>query len=78
MANETVRSIQEPGGQRRPNRYRLGDLVISLNGYPTLYEVISVCDDGLLRLRGLDWAPGYSALVAAGTVRPTSGILHEE
>ena len=78
MVNETSRALPEPGDRRLPIRYRPGDLVISHDGYPTLYEVISVSDDGLLRLRGVDWAAGYSAVVAADRVRPTSGILHDE
>ncbi len=78
MVNETSSALPEPGDQRLPIRYRPGDLVISRFGYPTLYEVISICDDDLLRLRGVNWAPGYSALVAADQVRPAPGILHEE
>jgi hypothetical protein len=43
-----------------------------------LYEVISISDDGVLRLRGVNWAAGYSVLVPAEKVRPTSGILNGE
>lgn len=78
MSTESSPALPESGGRRPDIRYGPGDLVISRSGYPTLYEVISVCDDGLLRLRGVDWAPGYSARVAAEEVRPTSAILRDE
>jgi hypothetical protein len=78
MVSEMSHALPEAGAWRPPIRYRPGDLVVSRGGYPTLYEVICICNDGLLRLRGVDWAVGYSALVAADQVRPTSGILHEE
>ena len=68
----------ESDSQRQSFSYRPGDLVVSANGYPTLYEVIAICEHGQLRLRGVNWASGYSALVAAGAVRPTSAILHDE
>jgi hypothetical protein len=57
-------------------RYVPGDLVVSRTGYPVLYEVVCVYTDGLLRLRGADWAAGYTVLVAATGVRPASAILH--
>ncbi len=78
MVSETSHALPEAGVRRLPIRYRPGDLVVSRDGYPTLYEVICICSDGLLRLRGVDWAVGYSALVAADQVRPAPGILHEE
>lgn len=56
-------------------RFRPGHLVSTRTGYPTLYEVICVHEDGLLRVRGLNWAPGYSALIDAETVRPVTGAL---
>ena len=71
-------SLSETSGRGPGFRYRPGDLVVSARGYPTLFEVISVCDDGLLRLRGVNWAAGYSVLVPPEGVRPTSGILHGE
>jgi hypothetical protein len=52
-----------------------GDLVTTSTGYPVLYEVLTVQDDGLLRVRGLNWAPGYSAIVDSADVRPVTGIL---
>jgi hypothetical protein len=59
---------------RRAN-VRPGDLVTTRSGYPILYEVLTVETDGLLRVRGLNWAPGYSAVVALQDVRPVTGIL---
>ncbi len=56
--------------------YHAGDLVTTRqDSYPTLYEVLRVEVNGLLRVRCLNWAPGYSALVSADAVRPVSQIL---
>ena len=55
--------------------FRPGDLVISRAGYPTLFEIVSIQDDGLLRVHGLNWAPGYSALVDPEEVRPVNALL---
>ncbi len=52
-----------------------GDLVTTRSGYPILYEILCVETDGLLRVRGLNWAPGYSAVVDGQSVRPVTGIL---
>ena len=49
--------------------FRPGDLVMTAAGYPTLYEVLRVEPDGLLRVRGNNWASGYSVLVNAHDVR---------
>jgi hypothetical protein len=57
-------------------RFRPGDLVVSTAGSPLLCEVLSVERDGLIRVRGVEWPSGYSALVNAETIRPASGILH--
>ncbi len=78
MVDAALGADAETGDPRQPVGYRPGDLVVARNGYPTLYEVLTVCADGLLRLRGVDWAVGYSALVAAAQVRPATGILREE
>ena len=56
---------------------KLGDLVINRTGHPMVQEVIGVRDDGLLRVRGLDWAPGYSALIALTELRPVTGQLRD-
>jgi hypothetical protein len=56
-------------------KVRPGDLVTTRSGYPILYEVLTVELDGLLRVRGLNWAPGYSAVVDGQDVRPVTGIL---
>jgi hypothetical protein len=58
-----------------PRRYSPGDLVVQRGGeYPLLCEVILLQPDGLLRVRGLDWAAGYSALIDPQDVRPVSAI----
>jgi hypothetical protein len=75
MSTETSTSLPDPSARRPHFRYRAGALVVAASDLPTLYEVISVSDDGLLRLRGVNWLRGYSALIAAEGVRPTSAIL---
>ena len=54
-----------------------GDLVTTVTGYPILYEVLCVETSGLLRVRGIQWAPGYSALVARQDVRPSTRLLSD-
>ena len=44
-------------------------------GYPVLYEVLSLESDNLVRVRGVNWAPGYTAVVRALEVRPVTRIL---
>ncbi len=62
--------------RQAPFAYHAGDLVTPRSDtYPTLYEVLRVEVGGLLRVRCLKWAPGYSALVSADAVRPVSRIL---
>ena len=64
-------------GARARTRYRVGEFVAGQrNTYPILLEVIRMEDDGLLRVRGVDWAPGYSSLVTSEQVRPVADILH--
>jgi hypothetical protein len=69
-------STPEPT-ERRPDVawFRPGDLVATRDGYPTLYEVVSVDPEGLLRVRGLNWQPGYSAVIDAASVRLVTGAL---
>jgi hypothetical protein len=73
----SLSSLPTTGGHGPDLRYRPVDLVVTVGGYPTLYEVIGVCDAGPLHLRGINWAAGYSALVAAEGVRPASALLRE-
>jgi len=74
MVNHTL-----PASGRRPQwvRFRVGDLVTTRTGYPTLYEVICLHADGILRVRGLAWAPGFSALIDAHSVRLVTGLLED-
>jgi hypothetical protein len=69
-------TVADRAGPVRWPKFRPGDLVVAQGGYPTLFEVICVQEDGMLRVRGLNWAPGYSALVAADELRPTTALLH--
>ena len=55
--------------------YRPGDLVTTVTGYPVLYEVLNVDRDGLVRVRGVNWAAGYSAVVGPRDIRPVTSIL---
>jgi hypothetical protein len=55
--------------------FRPGDLVTTVTGYPVLYEVLSVDRDGLVRVRGANWAAGYSAVVGPRDIRPVTSIL---
>jgi len=67
-------AVVQPTRGPRP-AYRPGDLVTTVTGYPVLYEVLRLECDGLLRVRGMNWAPGYSAVVRAQEVRPVTHIL---
>ena len=59
--------------------YRVGDLITTGGGtYPTVYEVVRIEVDGLLRVRCLNWAPGYSVLISSEAVRPVSALLKEQ
>ena len=73
-ANTVVGTVAAVAGPR-VTRFRSGDLVTTTKGYPVLYEVLAVDPAGLLRVRGLNWAPGYSATVSAEEVRPVTSIL---
>ncbi|MEP7359075.1 MAG: hypothetical protein ABI847_17625, partial [Anaerolineales bacterium] len=51
---------------RAPRRaFNPGDFVTTVAGYPVLYEVLSLEADNLVRVRGVNWAPGYTAIVRA-------------
>jgi hypothetical protein len=73
MSAETL----QMGSAARPSRpaFSPGDFVTTVAGYPVLYEVLSLESDGLVRVRGVNWAPGYTAVVSAREVRPTTRIL---
>jgi hypothetical protein len=75
MAAARAPTTSESVERQRWANVRPGDLVTSRSGYPILYEVLTVETDGLLRVRGLNWAPGYSTVVAGQDVRPVTGIL---
>ncbi len=68
-------AVPDRASQGRRPKFRPGDLVVAQSGYPTLFEVICVQDDGMLRVRGLNWAAGYSALVSADKIHPATAIL---
>lgn len=60
----------DPGSHFHP-----GDLAVSQAGYPILFEIIGVLADGTVRVRGLNWAAGYSAVVHPHDLRPTTSLL---
>jgi hypothetical protein len=66
-----VSGVGRPGGPV----FRVGDFVTTVRGYPVLYEVLAVEPDGLVRVRGVDWAAGYSAMVGRREIRPVTSIL---
>ena len=71
----TVRQPSGPTARPGQPAYRAGDLVTTVAGYPVLYEVLGVDSNGLLRVRGMNWAAGYSAVVGPLEVRPVTSIL---
>lgn len=76
MKAVTATSPNDTHARGRWPSFRPGDLVTSRSGYPVLYEILTLHDDSLLRVRGLNWAPGYSAVVDMDDVRPVTGILN--
>jgi len=75
MAAQPNLAGAQPARARRVAQYHPGDLVATASGYPVLYEVLAVDPGGLVRVRGLNWAPGYSASVSPDEIRPVTGIL---
>jgi hypothetical protein len=57
------------------HRFQPGDLVTPQGGYPILYEVLTIEREDTLRVRGMNWAAGYSALVHIHEVRPVTKSL---
>jgi hypothetical protein len=75
MATVTVTERRVERAARPAAAYRPGDLVTTAVGYPVLYEVLALDPSGLVRVRGMNWAPGYSATVSTDQIRPVTGIL---
>jgi hypothetical protein len=75
MDLENVSQASQPTSRQARQQYRPGDLVTTVTGYPVLYEVLSVETDGLVRVRGVNWAAGYSAMVGLKEIRPVTSIL---
>jgi hypothetical protein len=74
-----TRTVERRGLQPQAlGTFRAGDLVATRVGYPTLYEVLSVERDGILRVRGLNWEPGYSANISSAEVRPVTRSLADD
>ena len=75
MTFDTVPHADTSGPRPQRPIYRAGDLVATVRGYPVLYEVLSLEHDGLVRVRGVNWAAGYSAMVGLQDIRPVTHIL---
>ncbi len=75
MAAQPNLSGAQTARARRVAQYHPGDLVATASGYPVLYEVLAIDPSGLVRVRGLNWAPGYSASVSPDEIRPVTGLL---
>jgi hypothetical protein len=75
MAVKTFAQPASPKSRSTRVTFRPGDLVTTVSGYPVLYEVLTLERDGLVRVRGVNWAPGYSAMVGAQEIRPVTHIL---
>ena len=78
MSAHTVTQSTSPTRPPRAWQYRPGDLVTTASGYPVLYEILALDPAGLVRVRGLNWAPGYSATVSPQEIRPVTGILSQQ
>lgn len=63
---------------RRRLTLKPGDLALPVFGHSLLYQVLAVHDNGMMTVRGLDWPPGYTAVVKASDFRPGSGRLFRE
>ncbi len=75
MATQGLPQSSSSQRSRRASLYRSGDLVTTNAGYPVLYEILAIDPGGLVRVRGVNWAAGYSATVSAEEIRPVTGIL---
>jgi hypothetical protein len=75
MDLETVSQADNPPSRPARQAYRPGDLVTTVAGYPVLYEILSLETDDLVRVRGMNWAAGYSAMVGSREIRPVTSIL---
>jgi hypothetical protein len=75
MATETYSSSTSKVAVRTTAVFRPGDYVTTVAGYPVVYEVLSLESDGLVRVRGVNWASGYTAIVRALEVRPVTRLM---
>ncbi len=76
MAMQTVAENESSTSRTGRLPYRPGDLVTTVTGYPVLYEVLNVDREGLVRVRGVNWEAGYSAVVGSRDIRPVTSILN--
>jgi hypothetical protein len=55
--------------------FQPGAFVIPKTGYPLLCEVLSLEENGLMRVRGLAWPHGHTTLIEAQDVRSISELI---
>lgn len=75
MAFGAISTTVSVSRQSPQQTYRPGDLVATRTGYPVLYEILSLEPEGLVRVRGVNWAPGYNAVLSRQSIRPANRIL---
>jgi hypothetical protein len=78
MASKPQATLADPVHPRMDQKVRPGDFVTPVAGYPTIYQILRLETDGLMRVRGQNWPSGYSALVAISDMRPISTLLARE
>ncbi len=76
MALDTVHVKTNSSSKTARPTFHAGDYVTTVTGYPVLYEVLSLEHDDLVRVRGVNWAPGYTAMVTSQEIRPVTHILN--
>lgn len=57
--------------------FQAGDLVRPRTDRSTLCEVLGAEDEDRIRVRGLDWSPGYSAIIPAHEIYLVSRVKAE-
>ena len=75
MATSSFSPLPDQSARHPRSSYRPGDLVIPVQGYPILYEIIRLESDCLVRVRGVDWPGGYTVVISVQEVRPIARIL---
>ena len=75
MANSSSPTPPADDRGQRQRGFQPGDQVVPVQGHPVLCEVLRVEADGLIRIRGLEWPPGYSVVARAEDYKRVTGPL---